>query len=61
MALTFCVLSARGEKTFKHYTGANFGLIKICPFYTEREARDAALLTGGQVIEIDYQYIMEAL
>jgi hypothetical protein len=61
MALTFCVLSARGEITYKHYNGANFGLIKICPFYTEGEARDAALKTGGRVIEIDYSYIMEAL
>lgn len=61
MALTFCVLSARGEMTYKHFTGANFGLIKICPFYTAQEARDAAKNTGGRVIEIDYQYITEAL
>lgn len=59
--MTFCVLSARGEMTYKHFTGANFGLIKICPFYTKGEALDAAKKTGGQVIEVDYKKIMEAL
>lgn len=33
--------------------------IKTVPI--SREARDAAKNTGGRVIEIDYQYITEAL